>query len=108
MIQILITPNNGTTRVKVSICTLTPYALLLRLAFLYTSFSPTGNVAHFKISAINKKKCLGRTLILQSILKNPNSPIFKKVPSVRVLTHLGICPFLLIIANFILILPFSS
>jgi hypothetical protein len=32
----------------------------------------------------------------------------KKVPSVRVLTHLGICPFLLIIVIFILILPFSS
>jgi hypothetical protein len=61
MIQILITPNNGTTRVKVSICTLTPYALLLRLAFLYTSFSPTGNVAHFKlVQSIRKNALEGR------------------------------------------------
>jgi len=60
MIQILMTPNNGTTRVKVSVYTLTPYTLFLLLAFLYTSFSPTGNVAHFKISAVNKKKHLGK------------------------------------------------
>jgi len=50
------------TRVKsFSLSTLTPYALFLLLAFLYAFFSPTGNVAPFKISAINKKKRLGKT-----------------------------------------------
>jgi hypothetical protein len=67
MIRILVTPNNGTTRVKVSICTLAPYALFLRLVFLYAFFSPTDNV-HFLISAINKKKCLGK------IVKSPKHP----------------------------------